>query len=258
MDQDLADWLRFLRAERGASPHTLRAYEGDLESLSMYLNERDRVLRDAALRDLRSWMAVMARRGTDGEPASPATMARRGSSVRAFFQWMLRQGRLDHSPAERLGSPKVPRRSPRFLDVDEAHNVVEGPTQSGRLFLRNRALIELIYGAGLRVSEAMGVDIPDLDLQRCLVRVKGKGNKERIVPFGPPCAEALHTWLETLDGEGPVFRNRSGTRLSTRSAWRIVRDAGLQNGVSGLHPHTMLEKTTWRPWRPPSYLWLHS
>ena len=239
MDEDLAGWMRSLRSERGASKHTLRAYRGDLSGLEQYLQQSDRRLADASLHDLRAWLAGAARLGKDGEPAAPASMARRISAIRSFYQWMVKQERLEKSPAERLGSPKVPRRSPRFLDIDEANEVVEAPTQSGRLFLRNRALIELIYGSGLRVSEATAVDIEDLDLTTRLVRVQGKGNKERIVPFGPPCAEALDQLMETLDGHGAVFRNRNGHRLSTRSAWRIVRDAGLQNGISGLHPHAL-------------------
>ena len=144
MNQELADWMSFLRAERGASKHTLRAYQGDLLGLVQYLGDRDRELRSASLHDLRAWLAIMARRGQDGEPAAPASMARRISSVRAFYQWMVRQGRLEESPAERLGRPKVPRRSPRFLDVDEANEVVEAPTQSGRLLIRKGYPCDLI------------------------------------------------------------------------------------------------------------------
>ena len=239
MDPDLLAWQRFLRTEKGASPHTLRAYEGDLLALQQYLYGKDRILRQAELSDLRAWLSQVARRGRDGESAAPASMARRISSIRSFFKWMVRNNRIESNPAERLGSPKVPRRTPRFLNIDQAAEVVEKPTQTGPLFLRNRALIELIYGAGLRVSEAMNVDVVDLDLPSGLVHVRGKGNKERIVPFGPPCAEALETLMTTLDDSGPVFRNHRGTRLSTRSAWRIIRDAGLNNGLDGVHPHAL-------------------
>lgn len=239
MDSDLIAWQRFLRTEKGASPHTLRAYEGDLFDLQEYLSVKDRVLRQTELSDLRAWLSTVSRRGRDGEAAAPASMARRISAVRSFFRWMVRNDRIEVNPAERLGSPKVPRRTPRFLNIQQANDVVEKPTQTGHLFLRNRALIELIYGAGLRVSEAMDVNVSDLDLTACLVHVRGKGNKERIVPFGPPCAEALATLLETVSDSGPVFRNQRGTRLSTRSAWRIIRDAGVKNGLDGVHPHAL-------------------
>ena len=124
-------------------------------------------------------------------------------------------------------------------DVDEAAVVVERPTQSGRLHLRNRALMELIYGAGLRVSEAMALDWELLRLEQGLVRVHGKGGRERIVPIGREAAAALAAWREVSTDRGAVFLNRTGTRLSTRSAWRIVRDAGASQGVPGLHPHAL-------------------
>lgn len=242
MDADLARWLDHLRAEKGASPHTLRAYGRELGSLSERLAERERRLREATLWDLRSWLARDTERGPRRRP-SPATLARRAAAVRSFFRWMVRVGELPSSPAERLSSPKVPSRSPRFLDVDEAADVVEQPAQSGWFRLRNRALLELLYGAGLRVSEAVGLDTADLDLDERLVRVLGKGGKERVVPFGPPAAEALGAWLDASGGRRsaprPLFLNRWGRRLSSRAAWQITRDAGAANGIAHTHPHAL-------------------
>ncbi len=162
------------------------------------------------------------------------------ASLRSFYRWLVEEEVLEHDPTQRLSTPKVPKRAPRFLDVGEAAQVVENPTQSGRLALRNRALLELLYGAGLRVGEAVGLDWGELDLAERLVRVRGKGDKVRIVPFGPPAEEALRRWGGTLGAlEGPVFRNARGGRLSSRSAWRIVRDAGAANGVPRVHPHAL-------------------
>ncbi len=238
MDPDLQRWLAHLRAERAASPHTLRAYKADLQGLASLLEARP--LRDARLLDLRSWLARQVRvSGTRQRRAAPATIARRIAAVRSFYGWLVRIGALENSPAERLRPPRVPRRAPRFLDVDEAAAVVENPTQSGRLFLRNRALLELLYGAGLRVGEAVALNIHDVDLSARLVRVMGKGRKPRVVPFGPPAAEALAAWCATLPAAGALFRNRAGGRLSARSAWRIARDAGANNGVHGHHPHAL-------------------
>lgn len=237
MDGDLRRWLESLEAERGLSAHTRRAYEGDLTQLAEFLEGRGRVLRAATLRDLRGWLAVS--QGPDGAPWAPSTLGRRVAAVRTFYRWMVRQGALEASPAERLGSPRVPRTVPRFLEVDEAAVVVEEPTQEGSLLLRNQALLELLYGAGLRVGEAVALDVADLDLSERLVRVQGKGGKQRIVPFGPPAAEALARWMETLPSRGPLFRNRDGGRLSARSAWRIARDAGAANGLAGVHPHML-------------------
>lgn len=230
MDQDLAAWLSYRRAEQGASPHTLRAAEGDLQALSDWL---ERPLREAALLDLRRWLASPRRR------PRPATLARRVSHLRTFYAWLHRRGHLEVDPALRLKAPKVPQTSPRFLDVGAAAEVVERPAQSGWFQLRNRALLELLYGAGLRVSEAVSLDVHDVRLRDRWVRVVGKGSKERLAPFGPPAAEALQAWIAEMGGEGALFRNNRGGRLSARSAWRIVRDAGANNGVGGLHPHAL-------------------
>jgi site-specific recombinase XerD len=239
MDTDLQGWLAFMRAERGASAHTIRAYRSNLGRLSESLAGRHKQLSEATLLDIRAWLSADRVSKTSGRVLAPASMARRISAVRSFYRWMLREERVQTDPTARLSAPKVPRKSPRFLDVPDAAAVVERPTQKGWFQDRNRALLELMYGAGLRVSEAVSLDVVQLDLAERLVRVLGKGNKERIVPFGPPARDALQTWIAQMGGEGALFRNRSGGRLSTRSAWRIVRDAGLNNGVIGTHPHAL-------------------
>jgi len=229
-----------LDAERGYSTHTLRAYRANLQSLSDYVEGHGKTLQMASLTDLRGWLSRQ-RVGTqaNSKPLAPATMARKVAAVRSFYRWMIREKFMDASPAARLKSPKIPRKTPRFLDVPEAAAVVEQPNQQGWFLDRNRALLELMYGAGLRVSEAVSLDVVDLDLRNRLVRVMGKGQKERIVPFGPPAAEALKHWLKQRTPTGPIFLNRYHKRLSARSAWRIVREAGAANGVTGLHPHAL-------------------
>ena len=241
MDNDLHRWINHLRGERGCSPHTIRAYQTNLSSLSEFLTEKNSSLQSATLMMLRAWLSRERLGGSKRrkQPLAPATMARKVAAVRSFYRWMLREKRIDTSPASRLQSPKVPRKTPRFLDIPEAAMVVEQPMQTGWFLVRNRCMLELIYASGLRVSEAMGLDISDLDLRNRLVRVTGKGRKERIVPFGPPAAEAIDEWLNMIPPDGPLFLNRSGTRLSTRSAWKIVRDAGASNGITGLHPHAL-------------------
>jgi site-specific recombinase XerD len=241
-DPDLVDWLSGLRAQRAASPHTLRAYRSDLASLDEYLRGRGGRLRAAKLADLRAWLARFGTRRQDAPatPLAPSTRARRIAAVRSFYRWLVDADRLDVDPSARLGAPRVPRRAPRFLDVDEAADVVEGPTQEGPLRDRNAALLELLYGAALRVSEAVGLDWPALDLDERLVRVQGKGDKQRIVPFGPPAADALRRWMAVAPAtSGAVFLNRDGRRLSARSAWRIVHDAGRAQGIASLHPHAL-------------------
>ena len=240
MEELLRDWNDHLRGERGSSAHTLRAYNTTLSSLSKFLGSREKGLIDAGLLDLRAWLSSeRLRKGPGHPPLAPATMARRVAAVKSFYRWMLREHHITASPAARLRSPRVPSQAPRFLDVPEAAAVVEQPGQDGWFFQRNRALLELLYGAGLRVSEAVGLDVTGLDFSSNLVRVMGKGSKERIVPFGPPAANALRTWLKLIPDDGPLFLNRFGRRLSARSAWTITRQAGAINGITGLHPHAL-------------------
>ena len=241
MDNDLHRWINHLRGERGCSPHTVRAYQTNLSNLSEFLSEKKSSLQSATLMQLRAWLSHERLGGATRrkKPLAPATMARKVAAVRSFYRWMLREKRINSSPASRLQSPKVPRKTPRFLDVPDAALVVEKPAQDGWFLTRNRCMLELIYASGLRVSEAMGLDVRDLDLRSRLVRVTGKGGKERIVPFGPPAADVLREWLKLIPQHGPLFLNRNGTRLSTRSAWKIVRDAGAINGITGLHPHAL-------------------
>ena len=241
MDQDLQRWIKHLTGERGCSLHTIRAYKANLCSLADFLENKGQKLQTANLMDLRAWLSRERIGGKQGrkKPLAPATMSRKVAAIRSFYRWMLREERIKASPASRLQSPRVPKKTPRFLDIPEAALVVEQPTQKGWFHARNRAMLELIYASGLRVSEAMGLDVLDLDLRNRLVRVTGKGGKERIVPFGPPAADAMKAWLKLIPQDGAVFLNRHGKRLSTRSAWKIVRDAGASNGITGLHPHAL-------------------
>ena len=162
MDPDARKWLDHLAAAKGASPHTLRAYGADLRSLAQHLGRRrpDRRLRDATRRELRSWLASL---GSPGSRPAPASLARRVATLRGFYAWLVVEGQLAQSPAARIRPPRVPRRVPRILEVPEAAGVVENPPQQGVLALRNRALLELVYSAGLRVGELVALDRGDVD-----------------------------------------------------------------------------------------------
>jgi len=241
MSDLLTSWTGYLKGERGVSEHTIRAYLGDLDRLQRHLTERGSSLQEATLQDLRSWLAAgTTRPGKPSRRLSPATLSRRIAAVRNFYRWMVRSKLLEDSPAERLSTPRVPRSTPRFLDINEAASVVENPTQSGWFQLRNRALMELLYGSGVRIGEAMSLDVEDIDPEEMMVRVRqGKGRRDRVVPFGPPAARALKTWIGAMGGQGALFRNKNGGRLSARSARQIVRNAGVNNGVSHVHPHAL-------------------
>jgi integrase/recombinase XerC len=236
MADAIQQFLKYLRVERGASPHTLRAYRRDLERLAVDLDEQGTNLLEARLGQIRSHLARLARRA----PA-PSTTRRRLAAYRTFYRWALREELLESSPAARLSSPSSVQRVPRFLDLPEVVDLVEKPIQEGWLQLRNRALLELAYGAGLRVSELAALDRVDIDLKERLVDVRsGKGRKQRLVPFGPPAAEVLASWMHASRGENKaLFLNYRGERLSVRTMHRVVRDSGVKNGLSDVHPHAL-------------------
>jgi integrase/recombinase XerC len=241
MSELLTHWTAYLKGERGVSEHTIRAYLGDLSRLERHLTDREVTLSEATLKDIRGWLATgSARAGQPARRLSAATLSRRIAATRNFYRWMVRTDRLSDSPAERLSTPRLPHSTPRFLDINEAADVVENPTQSGWFLLRNRALMELLYGSGVRIGEAVSLDVQDIDLDELMVRVRqGKGRRDRVVPFGPPAARALRDWIGSMGGKGALFRNKSGGRLSARSARQIVRNAGVNNGVPQVHPHAL-------------------
>ncbi|MFH1466930.1 MAG: tyrosine recombinase XerC [Pseudomonadota bacterium] len=233
-------FLEWLRVERGASTHTLRAYRGELERLEAFLRARrgrdDEGVPGATLFELRAFLASRP-------PGAPASQSRRLAVVRSFYRHLVRAGLRRDDPSARLRGPHVPRRIPRVLQVDEASELVENPTQGGWFLLRNEALLELGYGAGLRAAELAALDRGDIDLAQGLVLVRaGKGGKQRRVPFGPPASHALAAWMDEQSQaprDTPLFLNRHRGRLSVRAIHRIVRDAGVNNGLMGVHPHAL-------------------
>lgn len=244
----LAEFEDYLRLERGRSEHTIRAYLGDLRALFAHLN---RVGSDdpsqVCLSDLRTWLANQHALGSER-----ASIARRVASIRAFFAWAHHTGRLPSDPAGSLRSPRVDRRLPVTVEVDQLRAVLDAATAAAEVAdpleqaeaRRDLALLEVLYSTGVRVSEACGLDLDDLDFDRGLVRVLGKGNKERIAPVGRPAQRALHDWLNSrslLAGPGArraLFVGQRGQRLDPRVARRIVhRRLAAVAGTPDLGPH---------------------
>jgi len=230
MDRILS-FLAFLRAERAAPPHTLRAYGREMSSLAARLDPRP--VESASLLDLRGHLAEGA--------SAPASLQQRIGAIRTFFRWLVREGVIAESPADRLSSPRVKRPLPRVLEVNEASGVVSEPTGDGWRRARNVALLEVAYGAGLRVAEVAALDVPDVRVDAGTVTVRsGKGRKARIVPLGPPALAAVAAWCaEAGLVEGPLFRNVQGRRLTSRGIYDIVRASGVANGLSDVHPHAL-------------------
>lgn len=243
--QVLADYERHLRSERGRSDNTVRGYLTDLRGLSDFLCARG--VDDwsgVRLSDLRSFLAEL-----DAAGAARSTMARHSASLRGFFGWATRTGRLSANPALRLVAPKKLKTLPGVLRQDEAIEMLEVATvaadDADPVHLRDRAILELLYASGIRVGELVGLDIDDLELSERTARVIGKGDKERTVPFGIPAAEAIEDWLHrgrpqvVRAGSGPaLFLGRRGGRVDPRTVRESVhRMLAHVPGAPDLGPH---------------------
>ena len=225
----LAAFARHLGAERGWSRHTQRAYLGDLRNLVKFARDRGITdLSEVRLSDLRSWLAHQSENG-----AARSTLARRAASARAFLHWATRTGVIDADPSLRLVAPQRVRTLPGVLKQDEINAVLDvaavAADDRDAIHLRDCAILELLYASGIRVGELVGLDIDNLDFGSNLVRVMGKGAKERTVPFGAPAATALQGWLKlgraqvVTAGSGPaLFLGRRGGRVDPRQVRSAV------------------------------------
>jgi len=237
MDAAVGSFLEYLGVERGASAHTLRSYAADLTEFTRFLaDERIGGLPDADTRAVRAYVARLHQRRL-----SKATIARKLAAVRSCFRFLARRAALPTNPARQVRSPRLGRRLPSFLPVDEATVLLNAPPEPSAAGARDRALLELLYASGLRVAEGCGLDLDDLDEARRTVRVVGKGDKERVVPVGETALEALAAHLAMRGRQrGPLFLNARGGRLTSRSAHRIVRARARQAGIDQrVTPHTL-------------------
>ena len=246
LDRAIEDYLTYLRVERGLSPATIRAYRGDLAD---FASGRDVATAwadgpEAARRHL----ADRAKRGRPRDPGlAPTSLRRRAASIRGFYRFAYGDGLIDRDVAAHIDLPRQPRLLPETLDVAEVESLLEAAPD-----LRGWALLELLYAAGLRVSEAIGLDREDLSTEGGYVRVIGKGDKERLVPVGDVALDWLGRWLEEdrpalltrhhvepLRG-GPLFLGDRGGRLARQQAFAIVRGAARRAGLAeGVSPHTL-------------------
>lgn len=237
----IKDFILYLQNTLKRSKHTVRAYQKDVEALDSYLHLYDLNMESATIHHLRGWLANGARavNNSNNKPLKSSTVKRRIAALRVFFKWMVDQQYRSDNPCTRIKPPKTTEHLPRHLSHNEVERLVEHPAQEGWFKIRNRAILELLYGAGIRAAETEQLNVGDIDLDNFFVRVIGKGNKERKVPFGEPAADALKQWIKITGTEGPLFRNKFGNRLSSRSIWTICRNSGRLNGISELHPHVL-------------------
>ncbi|NNG40827.1 site-specific tyrosine recombinase XerD [Flexivirga sp. ID2601S] len=243
-------WLDHLRVERGASQHTLRAYERDLRRYAEHLVAQGvtspEQVRESQVSD---FLATLREGDADHPPLAASSAARTLVAVRGFHKFLTMEGDTPQDVASAVAPPKPPRRLPKAIPLDQVERLLEaasvGDTPAS---LRDRALLELLYGIGARVSEAVGLDVDDLDFDHHSVRVLGKGNKERVLPLGRYAEESLSSYLTRArpalavrgTGTPALFLNLRGGRLSRQSAWSIIQAAAKRADLSGhLSPHTL-------------------
>jgi len=233
----IEDFLAHLQVERRMSAHTLDAYRRDLQALSQWADAQDAGDVSKLQADqLRAFIAAEHRRGL-----SPKSLQRRLSACRSFYQWLLKHSRIAANPTAAIRAPKAPRKLPQVLDADEAKALVEVPTDVP-LGLRDRALLELFYSSGLRLSELCGLRWRDLDIGNGLVTVLGKGSKQRSVPVGSHARAALTEWKDTQKpaGDAPVFPGRGGAPISPRAVQMRLRLLAQRQGLfKRVHPHLL-------------------
>ena len=241
------DFLGHLELERGLSRNTLEAYRSDLQQFADFLSRHHLDPLTLHTADLSAFISELAT-GTPERPASaPATLQRKIACLRSFYRHLRREQILEDDPAAELHAPRARARLPKVLSRDEVTRLLEQPRGSSLGALRDRALLETMYACGLRASEAIGLELSELDLEAGILRARGKGSKERIVPIGGKAIEALGAYLErgrpALVGVRPerrVFVNLRGGGLSRQGLYKIVlrhaRTAGLENRMS---PHTL-------------------
>ena len=229
-------FLSHLAVERRMSAHTLDAYRRDLLALREWTIGQSRDLLELTSDDLRGFVAAEHRRGL-----APKSLQRRLSACRSFYRWLLKQGRIAASPADAIRAPKAARKLPQVLDVDEAMQLVEVSTDAP-LGVRDRALLELFYSSGLRLSEVCALKWSDLDFGQGLVTVLGKGSKQRVVPVGSHARKALQD-LRAESGGQPidfVFPGRGGRQISARAIQLRMKRLAMQRGVfKRVHPHLL-------------------
>ena len=230
------DFLAHLAVERRTSAHTLDAYRRDLAALAAWASMQSRGVPELTGEDIRAFVASEHRRGL-----SPKSLQRRLSACRSFYRWLLKLGRIGASPAEAIRAPKAARKLPQVLDVDEAVQLVEVATDAP-LGLRDRALLELFYSSGLRLSEVCALRWQDLDFAQGLVTVLGKGSKQRVVPVGSHARNALQAWRGETPGQSGdfVFPGRGGRQISARAVQLRMKRVAMQRGVyKRVHPHLL-------------------
>ena len=241
------DFLAYLEFERGLSRNTLDAYRTDLLQFGRFLEAREVSALEASPADVSDFLQLLATGDGEKPPASPATIHRKSACLRSFYRHLRRDGLLDTDPTATLSTPRRSRKLPQVLTRGEIERLLSQPRGTEPASLRDRALLEVMYACGLRASEAVGLELMDVDVQDGLLRARGKGSKERIVPVGQAALKALRIYLERgrpalVKGapEAHLFVNFRGGQLTRQGLYKIVRRHALTAGLADrMSPHTL-------------------
>jgi tyrosine recombinase XerC len=242
MKKELDEFLAYLRHERNASPHTISSYRIDLTQLSRYLEGRKIKLGLVDNVILRGFLAELHQ-----QHRAKTSVARKLAAIRSFFEFCLKQGWLEDNPAKVVTTPKTDKHVPAFLSEDEMEKFLELPKEDDVLVVRDKAILELFYAAGIRLGELVGINLEDFNLGERMLRVRGKGKKERLVPFGRKAAESIAAYLRLREAipkmsldEKALFLNYQGTRITARSVERMmakyIRRTAIRRKIS---PHSL-------------------
>ena len=242
-DQGLIDiFLDHLWVERGVSEHTLKAYGSDLQGMAVSLNKQGQDLCSAKQENLLDYFAQRIQQGV-----SPRTTARLLSSLRRFYRYLLREGRVEHDPTAQIDAPKLGRPLPKSLTEEDVDALLDAPDIGTPLGLRDRSMLELLYASGLRVSELVGLKLSEVSMAQGVVRIFGKGGKERLVPMGEECLDWLQSYKDEaraalLSGKisDAVFVTRRGAAMTRQAFWYLIKRYAMQAGIhTDLSPHTL-------------------
>jgi len=247
LEREIQDFLNFLAVEKGFSGNTLEAYSNDLSQLLEFL-ENNETKRVQTWKDIDKGTIVSFILFLKERQYAPATLARKAAAVKSFFRFLSAESILDRDPTEEVDSPKVDKPLPKYLTMEEVNILLEQPARNKNPDgLRDRAMLEMLYATGMRVSELVGLNLDDVDLGEGFVRCLGKGSKERLVPLHPEAAEVALTYivkgrpaLSTHASNSALFLNRRGDRLTRQGLWLILKGYASQANLSTeVTPHVL-------------------
>ena len=232
------EFLSYIQVEKGLSRNTLQSYARDIAKLQQWADQKRKPIEKLDRKDLREWIAGMSRAGL-----SPSSISRAVSAARGFFRFLMLDNHIDRHPAEDLKTPQRHSPLPKFLSEEEMERLLLAPDIKTDIGVRDRALLELMYAAGMRVSELCGLRVIDLELDAALLRCHGKGNKERRIPIGKSAVHWVQRYLALRkqfgsEGKAELFLNR-GRALTRQMAWSIIKTYAATAGVPDISPHTL-------------------